>query len=182
MSRATIRDAQRHFAKGLHTALRQNPIEPDLAQCAQSRCHMTVRQTAQQRQSVLIRRSYSFVTQHAAQCFESRRRPMRKVSERAPPEFVAVAIALAQQNRRRGIAIRDALNVHGQLESLRFKRVKQILKMLHGKPNRGPRGFTILHQGVRPKTSGNFRLESGQGHKPRTKEPDRPAFCPLCLR
>ena len=37
------RGAQRHFAMRRHTALRQNPIEPDLAQCAKSRCHMTVR-------------------------------------------------------------------------------------------------------------------------------------------
>jgi hypothetical protein len=63
---------------------------------------------------------------------------MRKVSKRSPPELVAVAIALAQQNRRRGIAIRDALNVHGQLESLRFKRVKQKIETLHGKPNGVP--------------------------------------------
>jgi hypothetical protein len=71
---------------------------------------------------------------------------MRKVSERAPPEFVAVAIALAQQNRRRGIAIRDSLNVHGQLESLRFKRVKQKFKKLHGKPNQHPGRFTLQNQ------------------------------------
>src|SRR6516162_2605463 len=83
---------------------------------------------------------------------------MRKVSERAPPEFVAVAIALAQQNRRRGIAIRDAFNVHGQLESLRFKRVKQKIEKLHGKPNQYPGRFTIQNQRVSPKTSGNFRL------------------------
>ena len=35
--------------------------------------------------------------------------------------FVPSLAPLAQQNRRRGIAIRDPLNVHGQLESLRFK-------------------------------------------------------------
>src|SRR6516162_11709779 len=75
---------------------------------------------------------------------------MRKVSERAPPEFVAVAIALAQQNRRWGIAIRDAFNVHGQLESLRFKRVKQKIEKLHGKPNQYPGRFTIQNQRVSP--------------------------------
>src|SRR5437763_14531794 len=91
---------------------------------------------------------------------------MRKVSERAPPEFVAVAIALAQQSRRRGIAIRDALNVHGQLESLGFKRVKQKFEQLHGKPNQRPSSFTIPNQGVSPKTSGNFRLEASLAAKP----------------
>jgi hypothetical protein len=39
---------------------------------------------------------------------------------------------IEEQSRRRGIAIRDALNVHGQLESLRFKRVKNKIKYLHG--------------------------------------------------
>src|SRR5215831_12262029 len=86
---------------------------------------------------------------------------MRKVSKRAPPEFVAVAIALAQQNRRRGIAIRDPLNVHGQLESLRFKRVKKKFRKLHGKPNQRPGSFTIQNQAVTAKTSGNFRLNGG---------------------
>src|SRR5207248_4219782 len=101
---------------------------------------------------------------------DPRRRPMRKVSERAPPEFVAVAIALAQQNRRRGIAIRDALNVHGQLESRGFKRVKQKFEQLHGKPNQRPSSFTIPNQGVSPKTSGNFRLVSGRADAVRYRE------------
>src|SRR6516162_6007872 len=87
---------------------------------------------------------------------------MRKVSKRAPPEFVAVAIALAQQNRRRGIAIRDPLNVHGQLESLRFKRVKDNFENLHGKPNQRPGSFTIQNQRLSPKTFGNFRLETAK--------------------
>jgi hypothetical protein len=47
-------------------------------------------------------------------------------------EFVTVAIALAQQNRRREIAIRNVPNVH---ESRQFKRVKQKCEQLHGKPN-----------------------------------------------
>src|SRR5215471_19598065 len=86
---------------------------------------------------------------------------MRKVSERAPLEFVAVAIALAQQNRRRRLAIGNAFDVHGQLESLRFKCVKNKIKYLHGKQNRRQRGFTIPNQRVKPKTRGNFRLEAG---------------------
>jgi hypothetical protein len=114
---------------------------------------------------------------------------MRKVSERAPLEIVAVSIALTQQNRRRGIAIRNAFDVHGQLESLRFKLVKNKIRHLHGKQNRPHCGFTTPNQKVKPKTRGNFRLErSGKvingspkvieaavvvNHKPPPMVPDR---------
>jgi hypothetical protein len=46
-------------------------------------------------------------------------------------------------------------------ESLRFKRVKQKIVKLHGKPNQHPGRFTIQNQRVSPKTSGNFRLIRG---------------------
>jgi hypothetical protein len=54
----------------------------------------------------------------------------------------------------------DAFNVHGQLESLRFKRVKKKTTALHGKQIRYSKAFTIPHQWLTPKTQGNFRLES----------------------
>jgi hypothetical protein len=69
-------DAQHHFAASLHAIVGQHPIETDLAQCAQRRCHMAVRQAAQQRQCVLLRRTYGFVAQHAAQRFDLCRRPI----------------------------------------------------------------------------------------------------------
>ena len=39
----------------LPTALRQEPIEPELAQRAQGRCNVTMRQAAQDNQCLLIR-------------------------------------------------------------------------------------------------------------------------------
>jgi hypothetical protein len=55
----------------------------------------------------------------------------------------------------------------GQLESLRFKRVKNKIKHLHGKQNRLHCGFTIPNQRVKPKTRGNFRLGRKQPPVPR---------------
>jgi hypothetical protein len=72
--------------------------------------------------------------------------------------LVTLAIALAQQDRGRRVAIGDAFNVHGQLESLRFKRVKKKTTALHGKQVRYPKAFTIPHQWLTPKNQGNFRL------------------------
>src|SRR3982074_2710010 len=70
----------------------------------------------------------------------------------------AMGIALAQQDRGRRVAIGDAFNVHGQLESLRFKQVKRKTTALHGKQIRWQKAFTIPHQWLTPKTQGNFRL------------------------
>src|SRR6202040_4404962 len=78
--------------------------------------------------------------------------------ERAPLELDALAIALAQQDRRRRVAIGDVFNVHGQLESLGFKQVKKKTTALHGKQIRWQKAFTIPHQWLTPKTQGNFRL------------------------
>ena len=59
-------DAQRHLSVRLPAALRQDAIEPELAQHAQCRRHVPVRQAAQQRQRLLIRRRHSLVAQHPA--------------------------------------------------------------------------------------------------------------------
>ena len=70
-------DAQCHLAARLPAALRQDAIEPELAQHAQCCRRMAVRQAAHQPQRLLIRRHHSLVAQHPAQCFDLRRRPIR---------------------------------------------------------------------------------------------------------
>src|SRR5208337_4236931 len=42
-------------------------------------------------------------------------RPVGKVEQRALPHLAALAIALAQQDRRRRVAVRDRLDVHGAM-------------------------------------------------------------------
>jgi len=74
---------------------------------------------------LLIRRRHRIVAQHAAQCFDLRRWPIRQIGERALLELITFAIALAQQDRRRRIAIGNALDVYGELESVGFECVKR---------------------------------------------------------
>ena len=42
-------------------------------------------------------------------------RPVGKVEQRALPHLAALAIALAQEDRRPGVAVRDRLDVHGAM-------------------------------------------------------------------
>ncbi len=110
------RDAQRDLAPGLPAALRQQAVETELAQGAQPRRHMPVRQAAQQPQALIARRE-SLAAQNPAQRVDLAQRPMREIRQRPLLDFVALAIALAQQDGGRRIAVGNALDVHGKLES-----------------------------------------------------------------
>ena len=110
-------DAQRHLGLGLPATLRQQPIKPELAQGPQRRRDMAVGQTALHRQRLAADRRYGVAAQHAAQRLDLRTRPIRQIGERALADLVAVAIALPQKDRRRRVAIRNALDVHGEFES-----------------------------------------------------------------
>jgi hypothetical protein len=80
---------QRYLAAGLPAALRQDPVKPELAKHPQCRRHMTMRQAAQQRQRLLIRRHHRLVAQHAAQwaaTAEPRQGPVFIAGDRAVTE------------------------------------------------------------------------------------------------
>src|SRR5713101_3193593 len=83
-----------------------------------------MRQAAQDAQRLLIRRGHRLVAQHPPQRLDLRRRPIRQIGQRALLDLVAVAIAFAQQDRGWRIAIGNALDVHGELESSRIRKVK----------------------------------------------------------
>ena len=110
-------DAQRHFRFGLPATLRQQPIEPQLAQGPQRHRHMAVGQAALHRQRLATDRRYGVAAQHPAQRLDLRSRPIRQIGKRALAYLVAVTIALPQQDRRRRVAIGNALDVHGEFES-----------------------------------------------------------------
>src|SRR5215471_2957216 len=74
-------------------------------------------QTAFHDQSVWAIGSRSLITQHTAQRFNLILAPVRQIGERSLLDFVAVAIALPQQNRGRGVSVGNAFDVHGKLES-----------------------------------------------------------------
>jgi hypothetical protein len=60
--------------------------------------HVSVRQAAQDAQTILAHRGDRLIAQHPAQRLDLRRRPIRYIGERALLDFAAVAIAFAQQN------------------------------------------------------------------------------------
>ncbi len=140
-------DAQRHLSVRLPTALGQEPVEPELAQRAQRRRNMTMRQAAQDAQRLLIRRSHRLVAQYPTQGLDLHRRPIRQIGERALLDLVAVAIAFAQQDRGRRIAIGNALDVHGELESSRIRQVKTKIQIYMGTniPRKWPFRFNLNH-------------------------------------
>src|ERR1700741_3193894 len=102
---------------GLPAALRQQPIEPELAQGPKRCCHMTMGKAALHRQRFRANRRYGVAAQHTAQRLDLRGRPIRQIGKRALADLVAVTIALPQQDRRRRVAIGNAFDVHGELES-----------------------------------------------------------------
>jgi len=140
----------RATARRLPAAARQHPLEPEPAPGAQRRRHVPVRQAAQHPQRPIGQRR-GLVAQHPAQGLDLGRRPLRQVGQRALADLVAVAEALAQQDGRRRVAVRDAFDVHGQLESRRPTDVKRRKTAYMGtKIHRNP-GFRFPANGLRGK-------------------------------
>jgi hypothetical protein len=108
--------------------LRQHAVKPDLAQHAQRRRHMPVRQAAQQLQSRRLITAQHLVAQQPPQRFDLGRRPVRDVGQRALLDLATLAISLPQQKSRWRCPIRNPINVHDSRESCRFGQVK--LKMI----------------------------------------------------
>jgi len=91
---------------------RQVGFQTDAAQSAQRGSHVAVGQGAFNVEG-LGGREQSLAFEDAAQQIDLRRGPLGKVGERAFDDFVAHAGGLAQQDRRRGVAVGDGVDVHG---------------------------------------------------------------------
>jgi hypothetical protein len=79
---------------------RQQPVEAELLGHAEHRRDMAVRQGALDRQP-LRRRHHGLALEDPAQRFDLGRRPAREIGERARLDLAVIAIALAQEDRRR---------------------------------------------------------------------------------
>src|SRR5215470_8749478 len=86
-------------------------------QFPQSCRNVAMAQTALHDQSVWAVGSDSLTAQHTAQRFNLILAPVRQIGERSLLNFVAVAIALLQHNRGRGVSVGNAFDVHGKPES-----------------------------------------------------------------
>src|ERR1700757_4315679 len=85
---------------------------------------MTMGKTALHRQRLAAARGPSAAAQHPAESLDLCLWPIRQIGKRALADLVAVTIALPQQDRRRRVAVRNALDVHGELESQGIQSVK----------------------------------------------------------
>ena len=97
--------------------LRQGLVEPEPTRRPERGGDVAVRQRARDLEARGGARRQGLAGERPAQAVDLRLRPVRDVGERARPDLAALAIALAQQDGRRRIAVRDSRDVHDQLET-----------------------------------------------------------------
>ena len=97
--------------------LRQGLVEPEPAHNPEHRGDVAVRQRPGDLEALGGERQQGLAREHPAQAVDLRLRPMGDVGERARLDLAAHSIALAQQDGRRRIAVRDSRNVHDKRKS-----------------------------------------------------------------
>jgi len=98
-------------------SLRQHLVEPEPAQRPEHGRDVAMRQRTGDLEALGGERHKGLSGQHPAKAIDLGLRPIGDVGERARLDLAAFAIALAQQDGRRRIAVGDARDVHDQLES-----------------------------------------------------------------
>ena len=111
-------------------SVRQHLVEPEPAHRPEHGGDVAVRQRAGDLEALGAERHEGLPGQHPAQAVDLRLRPIGDVGERARLDLAALAIALAQQDGGRRIAVRDARDVHDQLESWPHAEIKQLFTCL----------------------------------------------------
>src|SRR6516165_5572164 len=119
---------------------------------------MTMGKTALHRQRLAADRGHSLAAQHAAQSLDLCLWPIRKIGERALADLIAVTIALPEQDRRWRVAVRNALDVHGELESQVIRYCNKKIK-LHGYKIVPKTRLRKYYQLLRLKKPRNFGLD-----------------------
>ena len=109
-------DGEREDEIPAAVALRSNePIEADLARRAERRGDMTVRQGTDDADRLLVSRDDRAALQQRLEAGDPLARPVGQVQERALLDLPALAVALAQEDGRGRIAVRDGFDVHGPI-------------------------------------------------------------------
>ncbi len=104
-----------HKVTATSTAGAEDTVEADLERGAERRGDVTVRQAADHGEGVTLSRNDRAASQCAAQALDVGDRPVREIAERALTNFTALAVALAQEDGRRRVPVRNGFDVHGQV-------------------------------------------------------------------
>ena len=98
-------------------SVRQRLVEPEPAQRPERGGDMAMRQRAGDLEALGSERHEGLVGEYPAQAVDLRLRPVGEVGERAGLDLAFLAIALAQEDGGRRIAVGDARDVHDKRES-----------------------------------------------------------------
>ena len=91
----------------------EDAVEADPAGGAESGGDVAVRQGADDGEGVALGGDDGAAFEHAAQAFDVGGGPVGEVAEGALTDLAAFAIALAQQDGRRRVPVRDGFDIHG---------------------------------------------------------------------
>jgi hypothetical protein len=103
-----VANAPLHLAAAL-----QRAVEPQFANRGAHRPHVAVAQAAHDLEAGLPLARHLAALQQPGDAVDQRRRQLRQVRQRALLHAPALAIALAQQDRRRRFPVRDRIDEHG---------------------------------------------------------------------
>jgi hypothetical protein len=98
-------------------SVRQRLVKPEPAHRPEHGGDVAVRQRAGDLEGLGSQRRQGLAGEHPAQAVNLRLRPVEDVGERARLDLAALAIALAQEDGGRRIAVWDARDVHDKRES-----------------------------------------------------------------
>ena len=95
----------------------QDPLEANLAQCAECGRDVAIRQGALDLEALGHRRPHRLVGKNPAQGVDLGLRPSGQVGQGAALDLALFAIALAQQHGGRGVPVGDGRDVHPAIDS-----------------------------------------------------------------
>src|SRR6202022_2353655 len=93
----------------------EQPIEADLARCAEGRVDMTMRQRADDGNGILVLGNNGAAFEQCLEAGDPLVRPVGEIQERALLDLASLAVALAQQDGRGRVAIGDGFDIHGNI-------------------------------------------------------------------
>ena len=167
--RARTRSRQRSSAGA------EDTVEADVARGAERSGDVAVRQAADDGEGVTLGGNDRAAFEDAAQTFDVSCGPVGQIAQCALTHLAAFAVALAQQDRRRRVPIRNSFDVHGEACAHPAGSVQVSNMILHGYDldglSRYRESFQQLHR------KGSRKL--GLGRRPEMPRRRRPTRAPL---